>query len=165
MFHINSCKSRANICLLVFVVISVMITGYIFYNSFQKPADSNKRSNAISKKIQAIVDPDKKISEANFKKHTRKAAHVIEFAALGISIGHVFLCIYKKEKKIFVSLPLLLVLFVAVTDEFIQGFNGRTSKVTDVLIDFAGSAGGLLVALMIATVYYRRLKKMTANKK
>lgn len=163
MLNLNSKERKLNICILAFVILSIMVTGYIFYNSFQNPDESNKKSNAISNKIQSIVDPEKKISDANFKKVTRKAAHIIEFAALGISLGSVFLCVYKKNKKIFISLPLLLALSVAVTDEFIQSFNKRTSCLKDVLIDFAGSSVGLLVICIFAILHYNKYKRLSGK--
>ncbi len=156
MFDIKSSKGKLNICIIFFIVISLCITGYIFYNSFQKPQTSNKKSDAISKKIQSIVDPENKISAANFKKYTRKAAHVIEFGALGLSLGAIFLCLYKKNKRIFISLPLFLSLSIAVTDEFIQSFNKRSSLLKDVLIDFAGALGGLVIILLLAMLFRKK---------
>ena len=152
------CKNinKLNIFIIVFIFISLFITGYIFYNSCQEPNDSNAVSNKVSEEIKPIVDPADKVSKDDFHKYTRKAAHILEFATLGISIGIVFVCIYKKFKKIFISLPLLLTLSVAVTDEFIQSFNSRTSCLKDVLIDFSGSLCGffiVFISVFIMTVY------------
>ena len=45
---------------------------------------------------------------------------------------------------------LLCVLAVAVLDEFLQGFVGRTSLVSDIVLDFSGALCG--IAAMLAVV-------------
>lgn len=152
------CKNinKLNILIIVAVITSLFITGYTFYNSCQKPNDSNAVSTKVSEEIKPIVDPKNTIPQNDFHKYTRKAAHVLEFAVLGISMGVVFACVYKKTRNIFVSLPFLLTLLVAVTDEFIQSFNSRTSCLKDVLIDFFGSLCGffiVFISVFIMTVY------------
>ena len=157
MFVVFDMRNKLNILIVLFVLISLLLTCYIFSNSLQKPVDSNNKSNTISDKLQSIIDPEFKIEKKDFRKYTRKAAHFIEFAALGISLAIVFLCVYIKNSKLFVSLPLFLVLSVAVIDEFIQNFNGRTSCLKDVLIDFSGSISGILIVFTIAIIC-RRMK-------
>jgi len=159
MFITFNIKSKLNLCIIVFVLTSLLVTGYIFYNSCQKPAESNKKSDVVSEKIQPIIDPGNKIDEKDFQKYTRKAAHVIEFLLLGTSLGLLFTCIYKKLKKVFLSLPLFLTLSVAVTDEFIQSFNGRTSCLKDVLIDFSGSLIGFMLVLLFVFLS-KRIRKV-----
>ena len=58
----------ATVGIVIFSLISVMIAGYIFYNSTQNSEESNKKSIAISTKIQSVVDPEKKIPEKDFNK-------------------------------------------------------------------------------------------------
>lgn len=150
-------KNKLNICIVVFTVLSLFITGYIFYNSFQKIDESLERSDKVVEKIQPVVDPKGKIEKEDFSEYTRKAAHVIEFAALGICVGFVFAGIYGKTRRIFVSLPMLLTLSVGVVDEFIQSFSDRTSCLKDVLIDFSGACGGLLIVAVIM-IFLTRVK-------
>ena len=156
---INLNKSKWNICIAIFVLTSLLIVGYIFYNSVQKIDDSNERSDKIVEQIQPIVDPDEKIAEKDFKKYTRKVAHFTEFALLGISMGCLFGCVYGKSKKVFVSLPLFLTLLVGVSDEFIQNFNDRSSSVKDVLIDFSGACVGLLLVFVVILIIKNVSKK------
>ena len=152
--------------MIVFILMSLFITGYIFYNSCQKPSESNNVSNKVSEEIKPIVDPENTVSKDDFHKYTRKTAHILEFAALGISTGIVFVCIYKKTKKIFISLPLLLTLLVAVSDEFIQSFNGRTSCLKDVLIDFSGSLSGfLIITIFVVAICKNRYLLRKYNEK
>lgn len=150
-------KNKLNICIVVFTVLALFITGYIFYNSFQKIDESLERSDKVVEKIQPVVDPKGKIEKEDFSEYTRKAAHVIEFAALGICVGFVFAGIYGKTRRIFVSLPMLLTLSVGVADEFIQSFSDRTSCLKDVLIDFSGACGGLLIVAVIM-IFLTRVK-------
>jgi len=164
MFYVLQKKKQLHILTVFFVILSVLIAGFIFSNSSQKAEDSNKKSDAISETMQPVLDPDNSIEEADFKAGTRKAAHVIEFLTLGLSVGAAFLCIYKQKKRLFVSLPLLLTLSVAVTDEFIQSFHGRTSTVKDVLIDCGGAFSGIFVIFLIA-VLPQAIRRMKKNKK
>lgn len=150
-------KNKLNICIVVFTILALFITGYIFYNSFQKIDESLERSDKVVEKIQPVVDPKGKIEKEDFSEYTRKAAHVIEFAALGICVGFVFAGIYGKTRRIFVSLPMLLTLSVGVADEFIQSFSDRTSCLKDVLIDFSGACGGLLIVAVIM-IFLTRVK-------
>lgn len=160
---INFNKNKWNVGIAIFVLVSLLVTGYIFYNSIQKAVDSDARSDKVVEQVQPIVDPDEKINKDDMKKYTRKAAHFIEFAMLGISIGCVFGCVYGKSKKIFLSLPLFITLSVGVIDEFIQKFGDRASRVSDVLIDFSGSFVGLLLVFTIILIYKNTAKKRNKN--
>jgi len=146
-------KNKMNIFIVIFTVISLLITSYIFYNSFQKIDKSLERSDKVVEKIQPVIDPEEKIEKEDMSEYTRKAAHVIEFAMLGISIGIVFACVFGKTKRLFISLPLLLSMSVGVADEFIQSFRDRTSCLKDVLIDFSGACGGLLLVAVAIFIY------------
>ncbi len=146
-------KNKLNICIVIFTIISLFITSFIFYNSFQESDKSLKRSDKIVEKIRPFVDPNKKIEEKELSEYTRKAAHVIEFAMLGINLGIVFACVYAKTMQLFISLPMFLSMSVAVADEFIQSFSDRTSCLKDVLIDFSGASGGLLLVVVVMLTY------------
>ncbi len=150
---------KLNVLMAVFILLSCLVTGYIFYNSTQVPDESNEKSNAISEKIQETLDPEKKIEEEDFHEGTRKAAHVIEFAVLALSVSASFFCYYVKKKKVYVSLPLLICLSVAAVDEFIQSFHERTSCLKDVFIDFGGAGVGFLLFFICVWVYAKRHNK------
>ena len=84
----------------------------------------------------------------------RKCAHFIEYAVLAILLRHV---LRKPEKNDpcpwnwqEARLVLLLIALYAAGDEFHQHFIAtRTSHVTDVFIDTAGGAAGLLAIWLI----------------
>ena len=138
---------KVNIWLLVFLVLSLLTTGYIFTNSFKDVTQSKSDSDVVVDKIKPVVDPDDSIDDETFDKYVRKTAHVTEFALLGVCIGGVMVCLYCKVKKVFVSMPLLIVVLVGVCDEFIQSFSDRASSVSDVLIDSAGGVLGLALCV------------------
>ncbi len=142
---------KVNIWLLVFLVLSLLITGYIFSNSFKDITHSEAESDVVVEKVKPVVDPDDSIDDEVFSKYVRKTAHVTEFALLGVCIGGMMVCLYCKLGKVFVSMPLLIVVLAGVCDEFIQSFNDRASSVSDVLIDSAGGVLGL--ALCVGAVY------------
>ena len=146
-------KSKVSLWIVIFVLTSFFVTGYIFYNSLQIPVLSNEQSDSVSEIIKPIIDPTNKIEEKDFNKYVRKSAHVIEFSVLGLNLCLLFTHIYKRLKKRFISFPLFLALLVAVTDEFIQSFNGRTSCLKDVFIDFGGSLIGFCLVLLFILVF------------
>jgi len=85
----------------------------------------------------------------------RKTAHFLEYAALGAECSALAILL---RGKIFGSLTWMAAfvpLFVAVIDEFVQGFVGRTSSVSDVLLDFCGACCGIAFAMIIAAIVKR----------
>ncbi len=68
----------------------------------------------------------------------RKAAHFCEFGVLGFFLCKTLDCFFKKTAAN--GYVLLLALFTAVTDEYIQlSSPGRTSSVADIFLDFGGA--------------------------
>ena len=134
---------------------SLMTVVFIWGNSLPSIAESKEQSSAVAAKIQSIVDPQQKIEPSVFHQYVRKTAHLAEFALLGLFVCGFTVCLGLVLKKRLISLPVLLVLLVAVGDEFIQHFTQRGSQVTDVMLDFFGGLAGLLLT---ATVYKVILK-------
>ena len=79
----------------------------------------------------------------------RKTAHFCEFTLLGAELalllrlrgGRGFQCCCNSA---------FAGLLVAVTDETLQVFSGRGSRVTDVVLDFAGTVLGILLCTLLA---------------
>ena len=86
----------------------------------------------------------------------RKLAHMGEFAVLGALLTA--LCEPKSRRD---RLPVLLLkgLSVALIDEGIQLFTGRTSCLSDVWIDLVGFCIGLTMVFLFAAGSARREKK------
>ena len=164
-------RNRKNISwvdlrIIIFAFLALFILGYIFSNSLQAPSGSNERSKNISKTIQSVVDPQKKIEEPTFHKYTRKAAHALEFMALGLCVSGAFYNVYLKSGKKYISLLLFLGLSSSFCDEYIQGFKkGRSSETGDILIDFGGFVLGFLIIFIISIIIYKRKKGEKCNAK
>lgn len=154
-------NTKLNICIILFAVISLIVVGFIFSNSIEKPDQSNGKSSDIAEKILAIIDPHGKIDKQEFHIFVRKAAHITEFAMLGVSVGITFLFVFFRTNRKFISLPLLICLSVGTIDEYIQSFTGRTSKIYDVFFDIFGAAIGLLLVALATIIFIKPI----ANRK
>lgn len=79
----------------------------------------------------------------------RKSAHFTEYLILGVLLALEFVNIVKGWFRRFVE-PWMLALFTAFIDETIQLFvEGRSGQVTDIWVDVAGAALGILITLAI----------------
>ena len=143
-------KIRHLLCL--FAALSLLTTMFIWGNSLKSIPESSAQSSAVADKIQGVVDPQQKVEPSIFHNLIRKLAHVIEFFILGLFVGGFAICLgYELDKRL-ISLPMLIVLLIAVGDEWIQVYAGRGSLVTDVLIDFSGALAGLLMTAIVHQV-------------
>lgn len=85
----------------------------------------------------------------------RKNAHGFLYMTLAIFVGAAIFSFNKKGKDAIIYI-LFVCLFYAVTDEFHQSFVlGRTSLVSDILVDFMGSLIGLFIFYLL---YYKIFK-------
>ncbi len=135
--------------LYLFAILSLLTTMFIWGNSLKSIPESSAQSSAVADKVQSVVDPQYKVEPSIFHNLIRKLAHVIEFFALGLFVCGFTICLGCELDKRFVSMPLLIVLLIAVGDEWLQVYTERGSLVTDVIIDFAGALAGLLMAAML----------------
>lgn len=120
---------------------------FIWGNSILPPSISNMLSDGVTSTVGGEITHNGKQEETATtwltSGHIRKMAHVTEFAVLGIIT---FLMIQKKQVREKIPLVLLFGLLVALVDETIQLFDGRTSAVKDVWIDFGGYVVGCVLA-------------------
>lgn len=142
--------------MLLFAVLSLAVIAFIWGNSLQSIEKSGGQSKVLSDVVKPQVDPGNKVDPYKFENFLRKCAHLLEFSALGICVAGFTVNLGRLKSKRFVSLPFLIVLCVAVIDEYIQHFAGRGSAVTDVVLDFAGAAFGLSVAVLFCWLRKRR---------
>ena len=160
-------KRFAIIGICIFGILSVLSTAYIFYNSMQSGHLSNQRSETIAEQMAEMVVPEdqqneEKIDEVQkqWNKTIRKVAHIVEFAALGFSLGGLTISLFFLIKRWFFGSALFLSLLVGVTDEYIQAFYKRTSSIKDIWRDLIGAAVGLiLITLLFKIVFLIRKKK------
>ena len=139
-------------------MLSLLTVAFIWGNSLKSIPESSAQSTTVAEQVQPIVDPQQKIEPPVFHDYLRKAAHLVEFFFLGLFVCGFTICLGLEQKKRFISLPLLMVLSVAVGDEFIQHFAKRGSLVTDVVLDFSGALAGLLI-FAIAYRFVVKIKK------
>lgn len=146
------------ILLCIFALLTAISTAFIFFNSSQDGETSLKRSNVIVDKAVELIEKDSGESRSEDERQSlfydvevfvRKSAHVIEFAFLGLFAGLLSLSIGSVTGRLNIFFPLFYTLAAAVADEFIQNYTGRTSKVLDVLYDFAGALGSIIVVFAV----------------
>lgn len=167
----------------VAVILCLLWMGVIFYNSSKSGIISNEKSISLlndAKSIYHLTKPnnasenqpsrqtntssDKNVEKINPHQQKlniilRKNAHAFEYIVLAILVCNAFF-IYKYKGKGAVVYVLFICLFYAVTDEFHQLFvTGRTSLVSDVLIDFMGALLGLGLYYFSYYKIYQRFKE------
>ena len=92
----------------------------------------------------------------------KKAAHMTEYAILGLLSFAFYRGILKKEKRQFLA-ALLTAAVYAATDEFHQYFiPGRSAEVMDVCIDTLGASIGLAILFFTLKVVRKQLPKIKA---
>lgn len=117
----------------------------------------NKNSKANKNAIKAQQAKDKKLSYI-----VRKNAHGFMYMILSVLVSSIFFVFNKRGMGAIIYI-LFICLFYAVTDEFHQSFvSGRTSLVSDVLIDFGGALIGLVFFYL---VYYKIYSRWVIKKK
>lgn len=143
----------------VFGLLSVLIVGFIFWHSAQPAQQSNELSTDVMGWFQGLLRA-LFASDEQMHKFVRKAAHFIEFAALGGCLGLFTGGIRKRFWRSWaLFLPLFITLLVAVCDEFIQSFYDRTSAVKDVLLDFCGGVTGIAASVILLCVLAWRKRR------
>ncbi|WP_419195450.1 VanZ family protein [Clostridium tyrobutyricum] len=118
-------------------------------------ANSEKTKVSLKKKIKEVFKvPNNRQEKLNM--FIRKNAHAFEYFVLAILVAIAMFAFHLKGRRAIVYIMFICLLY-AVTDEFHQAFvPGRTSLVSDVIIDFSGSIIGIIV---FYTAYYKLLKK------
>ena len=156
---------------IILFVILIAWVGVIFYFSSQPPAASYNQSKLAVKVILKINDffdiSDTAFykSVSNFVKNNwlfgfekstnivvRKSAHFGIYLLLGIlttCLGYV----YSSKKLTGFLLGVSFPVTIAVLDEYNQGIVGRSSSLSDVIIDGAGAFTGSLIAVIIIILY------------
>lgn len=158
-------KSTKNIPLYSFIFLTILIIAFISSNSLKNGEESNAQSELIVEAVEAVLDPNDEIPTATFNYIVRKAAHVTEFTALGMALAGQVWCInhiapkQPAAHKRRIAAAGGIGLLTAITDEIIQIFTGRTSSVTDVMIDFVGVVLGMVIVLMVCRGLKRFIKR------
>lgn len=150
--------------IIAFALLILITVGFIWGNSLKTLDESAAQSTPVAESLQPVLDPQQKMEKPDFHDFVRKLAHVAEFFVLGLFVAGFAASLGAYLKKTFISLPILMTLFMAVMDEFIQHFTGRGSLVTDVMLDFAGSLAGLGVAWLLLWMWKKAMGRINREK-
>lgn len=135
----------------IFTLITAAFIIFIFSNSLQNADNSGAKSSKVVEiltRLSSSVGLHIPVSEY----FIRKAGHFTEFMILGMLLLGTLRTYTKKLQNIFA--PLFFGLATAVSDESIQLFvQGRSSQVSDVVLDFCGMVTGLLVLGLIMKIH------------
>lgn len=130
----------------VFLLLAVLWTGFIFFNSVQAGEDSARMSGFFVDIVMRIFAKSGITDIEVVSFIVRKAAHFTEFFIQSILISS---AVYDKKYRSVAIYVLFIGLLTACCDEFIQIFTeDRGSSVRDVFIDF----GGTVCAAMIFAI-------------
>jgi VanZ family protein len=157
-------------------VLLLIWMGFIFYNSATPGTASNNRSNEI---VNSIINSKNLIEGKSTQKSNltsfnyklqklnyflRKNAHALEYLTLAMLVEFFFSSFNLKGKNIIIYIMFICLLY-AVLDEFHQSFvPGRTSLVSDVLIDFSGSMLGIILYFPLVSVTAKLFKNNNVYK-
>ena len=135
---------------LIISISCILWVGFIFLNSSQDGEISHERSTKFvseySSKIATKLLKYTNLDASQMDIITRKCAHGFEFMILVVIL---IICfnVLRVNKINTIIYSLFIVLLIATFDETIQLFiPDRTSKVTDILIDFSGGIAGCIIA-------------------
>jgi len=168
----------------IVMILCLFCMGFIFYMSSNNGQISHQESGKVVNliknaevKLQDKVENKTTNENSQVDKNTinaqqvkgneldqviRKNAHAFMYMILAFLVSSIFFAFNKRGKDAIVYI-LFICLFYAVTDEFHQSFvPGRTSLVSDVLIDFGGALIGLVFFYL---AYYKIYKRYAINKK
>ena len=131
-------------------------------------AQSKLQSNNENKAVKGNQDENNaKIKSKQAKLYEldhiiRKNAHGFLYMVLALLVSGALFTYNKKGKDAIIYI-LFICLFYSVSDEFHQSFiPGRTSLVSDILVDFSGALIGLLIFYLF---YYKVFKRSSYGKR
>ena len=155
--------------MVILIVVALATIAFIITNSLQTSEGSWSVSNTVAalfepvlQQIYAAVGSVMSwmgLPVLSFGVFVRKFAHFCEYFLLGVECAALTAAFTGRAASPYVWADLFIVLAVAVVDEFVQSVVGRTSLITDVLLDFSGAAIGIAVTLIIASFIFRRKRR------
>lgn len=154
-------KNRKILILAFFVMLTTVL---IFSNSLKNSSQSYEDSGFFL----ALLEP---LAERLFGTNpeflhilVRKGAHFFEFAVLGALTAALLSALHEQYGRRWSGYGWFYLLSIAVIDEFIQCFTGRTSAVEDVVLDFAGAFLGCgAMMLLSAAAERRKMRRQTGG--
>ena len=161
--------------LLAVLILSTMAV--IFFFSAESGEESGSRSADVTDAILKITHPnldslpreEQQSIEASVHHLVRKTAHFLEYAFLAFLTTCLLLwlkhfSVFRIRPRQVWVFPAALGLLYAISDEVHQIFSHRGARVTDVLIDFAGTLFGVCMA-HVAAWMLRRIRTAKQSKR
>ena len=147
---------RQQLARILTLALCLGIWWFIFSNSMMNGEASTVRSDAVTGWVNQLLEILGLGTVGSFL--IRKVAHFAEFAALGWSLALAADCWFPSAPLSRRSgLAVLVGAASAAADEGIQLFSqGRSARLTDLLIDGAGVLAGLLVLRLLQWLVIRR---------
>ena len=160
-------RTLIRITMLILLVLTFIS---IFNFSNQDGQASSGLSKKVARKIVDVFPYTKNLSEKTKNKIVektqpiiRKGAHLSIYTLVGIFIMS-FISTYKIHLKYKFLISILVGLVYASSDEIHQSFiPGRTASIIDVGIDTLGVTLGIILVLIIISVYKALTEKQTTN--
>lgn len=136
---------------LIMIMVCTFWLVFIFFNSSQTGSISHTRSIRFVRSFFGNLFGNFNTSQLDMI--IRKCAHGFEFMILAVLLFFLFSSIKVNRINVIIY-SLFIVILIAVFDETLQLFiKDRTSKVTDVLIDFLGGIIGIIFAEIIYSMF------------
>ena len=155
---------------ILLIITSIIWISFIAFNTSQNGQVSNNATVSIAEKIvnklQDVFSESEENTNTNgselikkVNKYIRKFAHGFEFLVLAIIISSILYSFNIKNREVIIY-TLFFVLLYAVIDEFRQIYiPGRNSNVKDIVIDFIGGIGGVIIfqcVLICKNIYLKK---------
>ena len=151
----------------IIIILCLIWIGFIAYNTSQVGEVSNDKSTSMVEVIlgkteevinnhlesndQSININKNDVLIEKLNKLFRKFAHAFEFSILAILV-YCLLSYFNLKNREVIIYTLFIVLLYAVIDEFRQLYiPQRGSNVKDVVIDFVGGVGGVMISQLVVT--------------
>lgn len=154
--------SRTRRCLLIWLLLTLLVAGSIFWFSSQPASQSDSLSRGLLERLlQFLLGASYRARLLRLNHQFRKLAHFVEYAVLGVCLAGTF----RYQKRVPPLAAALVAGFLyAATDELHQRFvAGRGPQFKDVLLDTSGVAVGALSLLLLLRLF-RALRKPTQTK-
>ena len=145
---------------LIFLSVILLLLLFLFVNS----SFSQKTSRAVSTSITSVINGFLSIFGISgiSDNLTRKIAHFVEYSVMG-SLIFVYCVLGGQKTKKHALYCLLITHCVGLADETYQLFTNRGSTVSDVLLDTASAAVGILIVFLIVNRSSKAIDKKTIN--
>ncbi len=158
------------------IVLSVLLAlelFTIFFFSAQNSDKSSEASGVVCEMIAKALTPgfdemneeERELVVSKYQFAVRKGAHMTEFALLAATAYLFFIAVFSLRSSYAALSAIGFTAICAFFDELHQSFvPGRAMQAVDMLIDTGGGVIGLLTAVLIRSLKYKRKAKKTKAK-